>query len=637
MDRSSAPSFFTHPDPTIYLRNDYAVLDFECTNLDKGSAVNSGNRLLLAVCRLGPDHPSASSGRAEDRTHTLFGSEYSQQRLLDFIREAGFIVAHNSKFELQWLKRAGLDLRRVLPYCTQIGEYCYAGNRGWRLSLESVARRLSLGQKSGLVSALIKGGVCPSDIPPDLLAEYCRQDVELTEAVFLRQREELNQNGLLPVAYCRNLFTPVLADIEFEGLQLDRDRVTATFEEVSREFNETKRLLDEVTGGINQNSPKQLREYLFTKLGFEPVKDYRGNVVATAGGEPSVGKAVIGQLVPRSEEQRRFVEVYRRMLPLKKRIQLVEQLRKCTEDDDGKLYATFNQTVTQTHRLSSSGRKYGIQFQNFPRNLKPLFRARDDGSVLVEGDAPQLEFRVACDLGSDRRGMEAICRGVDVHKLTSEVMGIGRTPAKAFTFKPLYGGSSGTPRERKYYEAFRREYSGVFNTQQGWVYKVLADKALRIPSGLVFYWPDTKMSRSGYVENTASIFNYPVQSFATADIVPLCVAAVWHRISGSAASTESIRLLNTVHDSVVAEVPESMLQYYTEVLNKAFTEDIYLLIERLYGYKLKVPLGVGIKAAKHWGEGDETKLEALDKIEAYLSSNLGNDTGGAGIGSQSVH
>ena len=87
-----------------------------------------------------------------------------------------------------------------------------------------------------------------------------------------------------------------------------------------------------------------------------------------------------------------------------------------------------------------------------------------------------------------------------------------------------------------------------------------------------------------------------------------------------------------------------MLQYYTGVLEKAFTEDIYLLVERLYGRTIKVPLGVGIKAAEHWGEGTEIKLEATDKIEAYLSegkedlqSDMGNDTGGAGVGSQSVH
>lgn len=630
LDRSLVPDFFRNPDPTIYLGGNYAVIDFECTNHDKGSAVDPRNRLILAVCRLGPDHPQALDGRPESRTHILFGSEYAQQRLLGLIGEADFIVAHNAKFELQWLRRCGADLKAILPYCTQIGEYVRSGNRRWRLSLESVARRFEVGYKSGMVSAMIKGGVCPSEIPEDLLAEYCSKDVELTEAVFLKQREELKNNELLPVTYCRNLFTPVLADIEFEGMQLDRERVIQEFESVSREFNETKQLLDEITGGVNQNSPKQLREYLFSTLGFEPVRDYRGNPILTPSGHYATGKEIIGQLVPSTDEQRRFIDVYKRMLPLKRREQLLGTLKECVENDNGELYAVFNQTVTQTHRISSSGRKYGIQFQNFPRRLKPLFRARRDDCLVVEGDAPQLEFRVAVDLGNDERGYKAICTGVDVHRLTSEVMGLGRTAAKPYTFKPLYGGMSGSPKERKYYEAFRREYSGVYNTQQGWVYKVLADKALRIQSGLIFYWPDTKITRSGYVENTPSIFNYPVQSFATADIVPLCVIAVWHRLGRCPRDEERIRLVNTVHDSVVAEVPKSMLQYYKGVLEQAFTKDIYLLVERLYGRTIKVPLGVGIKAALHWGEGEEEKLEALDKIPKELQGIVGNHSGGIG-------
>lgn len=624
LDESSLPRFFTHPDPSIYLGGNYVVLDFETTNHDKGSPVNPENRIICAVYRLGPDHPQGRQLRyGGSRVRVCVGSEYEQGRLLADIGESSFIVAHHAKYELQWLKRCGIDLRRVLPYCTQIGEYVRSGNRLWRLGLDAVAGRYEVGNKLTLVSSMIKGGICPSEIPLDLLVEYCDKDVELTEQIFLKQRELLNNDKLLPVTYCRNLFTPVLADIEFTGLQLDASRVRETFDGVRQEFNEAKTRFDELTGGINQNSPKQLREFLFDKLGFEPAKDHRGNPILTSTGAYSTAKGTIGLLKATNNEQRRFVDAYKRLIPLKKRVQLLEQLVKCVEDDNGNLFATFNQTVTQTHRLSSSGRKYGIQFQNFPRAYKSLFRARGDGCLLVEGDAPQLEFRVAADLGGDQHAIRGICNGVDVHKLTSTVMGLDRTSAKAFTFKPLYGGMSGNAKERAYYEAFRREYRDIYNTQQGWVYRVLADKSLRIASGLRFYWDDTKVQASGYVTNTPSIFNYPVQSFATADIVPLCVTATWHRIVDFGGE---ISLVNTVHDSVVAEVPEGMLSYYSTVLKRAFTEDIYLLIERLYGRKLKVPLGVGIKAGLHWGEGEEVKLEAVEKIQENLQSDLGIDT-----------
>jgi DNA polymerase I-like protein with 3'-5' exonuclease and polymerase domains len=552
---------------------------------------------------------------------TDVGSEFEQEHLKQAIGQADFIVAHNAKFELQWLRRAGTSLRSVLPYCTQLGEYVRAGNRRNPLGLNATAARYGLGGKKQLVNSLIKGGVSPEEIPTSLLADYCAEDVWLTEQIFLKQRELMQEEGLLPVFYCRNIFTPVLADMEFEGLQLDRQRVDEEHRRIFGQFADAKRELDKLSGGINPNSSKQLREFLYDKLRFRPPTDARGNPLKTPGGEYAVGKAVIGLLQAENAEQREFLRAYRRVSPLKKRLQIIESMKQCCEEDNGQVFASFNQSVTQTHRLSSSGRKWGFQFQNFPRNYKPLFCARSDGRVLVEGDAPQLEFRVAAELGDDYRAIRAVCEGVDVHALTSRVMGLGRTEAKPYTFKPLYGGNSGGTKERAYYEAFRREYESIYNTQRGWVYKVLADKSLRIASGLVFYWPDTRMQASGYVVNTPSIFNYPVQSFATADIVPIAVTALWHRIGGNS----EVKLVNTVHDSVIADIPESMLQYYRGELIKAFTEDVYTIVEKLYAKQLKVPLGVGIKYARHWGEGDEEKVEPVEKVNSFLSSDLGHD------------
>jgi DNA polymerase I-like protein with 3'-5' exonuclease and polymerase domains len=620
------PDFIINPKPEVYLGNNYATIDFEVSNFDKGSAIDPRNRIVLAVCRLGPDHPLAAEW-GPTRTRAFFGSEFEQETLKQAIGQSDFFVAHNAKFELQWLHRAGADLRKLLPYCTMLGEYVRAGNRRWPLSLDATARRYGRRGKLSLVQALIHGGVCPSEIPPSLLEEYCTEDVDLTEAIFLEQRKLMREEGLLPVFYCRNIFTPVLASIEFEGLQLDSERVRETYRAMRGDFEGAKRDLDSLTGGINQNSSKQLRHYLYEVLGFEKPTDHRGNVLVTSGGVPAVGKGVLEKLKPSTPEQRRFLDAYRRIQPLKKKVQILESMQQCCDgEDNGQVFAAFNQSVTQTHRLSSSGRKWGFQFQNFPRAFKPLFRTRDAGCVLVEGDAPQLEFRVAVDLGNDDVGFRAICQGVDVHQLTSRVMGLGRTEAKPYTFKPLYGGSSGSTKERAYYEAFRREYSSVYNTQRGWVYKVLADKTLRIASGLVFYWPDTAITRSGYVTNTPSIFNYPVQSFATADIVPISVTALWHRLS----EADQIRLVNTVHDSVIAEVPKNMVQYYRQQLIKAFTEDVYTIVERLYGRTIKVPLGVGIKIAEHWGDTDEEeKVEADAKKDSLLQSLMGQHTGAA--------
>jgi len=101
------------------------------------------------------------------------GNEFEQGELVEAIQSADFIVAHFAKFELQWLVLAGLDISRILPWDTVLGEYVLAGNRRRALDLDSVSRRRNLGSgKEDLVSSLIQSGICPSEIPEQWLIEY---------------------------------------------------------------------------------------------------------------------------------------------------------------------------------------------------------------------------------------------------------------------------------------------------------------------------------------------------------------------------------------------------------------------------------------------------------------------------------
>ena len=186
--------------------------------------------------------------------------------------------------------------------------------------------------------------------------------------------------------------------------------------------------------------------------------------------------------------------------------------------------------------------------------------------------------------------------------------------AKEHTFKPLYGGQSGTPKQKAYYKAFREKYPDIYKTQKGWTLDVARDKYLRTATGLRFYWPDTRISADGYVSGTPKIFNYPVQSLATADIIPLTLALVWHRMVDVSGAV----LVNTIHDSIVGECPVDKLDAYVDVLIDCFTSRIYVMLERLYGIKFSMPLGVAVKAGTHWSEGEEKKYEPrwLDEAAA---------------------
>lgn len=534
------------------------------------------------------------------------GSEYEQGRLLDDIKNSSFVVAHHAKFELGWLNRCGAELRDIIVWCTQIAEYVQAGNRKLRggLGLDATLKRYGLGNKMRYVRALIEAGVCPSEIAPLDLGKYCFVDVDRTYDLFIRQRSEMavRQTAL---QYGRCLQAPMLADTETRGVQLDQARVRSTAESTFKQYNGLVDELQDSFGTVNWNSPKQIGELVYGKLGFSELKDHRRQPVRTSSGKPSTSEETLASLRGHTEDQREFQRIYGELAPLKKQVQILEKMLGACEEDNGLIYATFNQTVTQTHRLSSSGGRWGFQFQNIARALRSLFRAREKGWVVIDGDCPQLEFRAATDMAHDPVALADILGRIDVHKFTASIIGCSRQDAKPHTFKPLYGGRSGTKRERAYYDAFRARYAVIYNTQMSWVYHVLEHKSLTIPSGLTFYWPDTAVTGSGYITNTPSIFNYPIQSFATADISQLSLLLVWHAIRGLHSF-----ICNTVHDSGVLEAPLEEVDKIKEIMVHCYTEQIYECLDRLYGYRFNTPLGLGIKTGEYWGEAaNEEKFE----------------------------
>ena len=128
---------------------------------------------------------------------------------------------------------------------------------------------------------------------------------------------------------------------------------------------------------------------------------------------------------------------------------------------DGSLHPKFMQCVTATGRLSSRD----PNFQNQPRGktfpIRRVVTSRWEGGKILEMDFAQLEFRTAVFLSQDKQGMADIQNKVDIHQFTADVIGVSRQEAKGHTFKPLYGGMSGTESEKKYYKEFLVKYKDI--------------------------------------------------------------------------------------------------------------------------------------------------------------------------------
>jgi len=592
------PWYLTTPGPHNYEAAPWHALDVETTNIDYGDAWNDDNRLVYESWRGGvPDYTAP-----------------------------WVLVAHNAKFELAWLARGGVDVSQILVWDTMIGEYVLAGNRSWKLDLGSVARRYGLPGKEPFVDALMEGGVCPSEMPEHLMRARCALDVHVTEVIAREQYRIMKEARLLPVMFTRCITTPVLMEIERQGMTLDPARVEAELRKEHAAVAALDAQLAAAAPGINFNSNKQLGEWLYGTLRIPELRRRDGTPMRTAAGRPRTDKAAIAALKA-PKEARKLLDAYRDRAKAQARLtKALAFFDEVCKHRGGRFYGRFNQTVTQTHRLSASGRSIkcadgklrGVQFQNLPREYKRLFKAARKGWLMVEVDGAGLEFRVAGHLGKDPQVRADIVNGADIHRHTASVMlgkpeaaitGKERTAAKAMTFAPLYGKTHGTPKELAYVEAFRRKYMALGAAQQRWVAEVLRTGALRTASGLVFYWPGTRVRRDGTADNQTNIYNYPIQSFATADIIPVSIVYTYWATQHLAR-----RLVNTIHDSVVAEVAKKDVDKYLAISVDCWLDNTYEYLDKVYGQRMYVPLGVGMKVAEHWGDTDEEQKVTKEAV-----------------------
>lgn len=636
------PWFLWKPDPQVYLTGPWLVLDFETTNLEKGNPLNPSNKLVCAAWAMSYDNI----------IHYQRGDEFSQHQLLKDIQrvlvDGGFIIAHNAKFELQWLHRMGVDLYSVLTYDTMLGEYVRGGNR-WmyqHLTLDKLHKKYGGSGKMQVVDALIKGGVCPSLIDEDLLQARVCKDIADTIDIFYQQVQILDDRDQLPVVFTRNIVTPCLAWIEARGIALNKERVYEEYDRAHAEMQRLQRELDALTGGINWRSGPQKAQFLYGRkshpeeilrvnngLGFAEPDNKRNKPNSNwPNGVPKVDDKTLAKLKAKTARQKQFLSLLRQAGRINAQLtKTLEFFKGVVDEYNGIFKGSFNQYNTQTHRLSSTGRGLAMaqftdkmgkskvksaQFQNMPRQFKDLMQPKREGWKMGEVDGSQLEFRVAAFLGSDPVAIADIRGDVDIHRFTASILNQisedqvtkeQRQVGKGDTFKPLYGGTRGTEAQMRYYEAFKAKYCGLYEEQTRWTYEVLKTKKLRTPWGLEYHWPNTRMdARSGYIDNTPSIFNYPVQGFATAEIIPVALVYLWQRLYAHEAQTE---IVNTVHDSAIAEIAPGEEDLWQRLSVQCFTLDVYTYLEKVYGIHFDVPLGAGITIGERWSSKDGIETE----------------------------
>jgi len=273
-------------------------------------------------------------------------------------------------------------------------------------------------------------------------------------------------------------------------------------------------------------------------------------------------------------------------------------------DENSFIHPEFMQCITATGRLSSRN----PNFQNMPRGstfaIRKVVESRFAGGFILEGDYSQLEFRVAGFLSKDGQAYIDVKDGTDVHSYTASVIGCTRQEAKAHTFKPLYGGVSGTENQQRYYRAFKEKYEGVTEWHKELQKEAVRTKVITLPSGRQYAFPSARWTEWGTATNRTAICNYPVQGFATADLLPAALVRLDKMMRSRKLNSV---ICNTVHDSIVLDVHPDEKEACINLLAYAMQSLPEETVNR-YGVEYDMPVGIELKIGKNWLDSEEIEL-----------------------------
>jgi DNA polymerase I-like protein with 3'-5' exonuclease and polymerase domains len=259
-------------------------------------------------------------------------------------------------------------------------------------------------------------------------------------------------------------------------------------------------------------------------------------------------------------------------------------------DNYGLLHTNFNQCVTATGRLSSTK----PNFQNLPRAstfpLRKVIVSRFPDGYILSADLAQLEFRIAAYLSQCQDAIEFIKEGRDIHMVSAEFFGIDRQSAKAETFGPLFG------KRNEYAKHFYRTFPGIKRWHKTLCDEALNNKQTRSPSGRIYAYPNAVRVDADTVKPFTQIVNYPVQGFATGDILPSIFVKIYKDMKKLRLRS---RLILTVHDDITADVHPEEKEIMIQVFKDAFGSVKEQCKER-FSIDINVPIDYELSIGRDW-------------------------------------
>ena len=510
-------------------------------------------------------------------------------------------VGQNIKFDLEVLATNGIALQGVW-FDTMLASYVLNPSRQGH-GLDALALE-HLNHKMVSYSEVTGSGKTQLNFSQVEIAAASRYACEDADATWLLRKKFA---PLLESSNLERLFheievplVPILAGMENHGVLLDRELLAELSHGFSGRMSSLEERIFQLAGSdFNLNSPKQLGEILFERLQLKTGKKTKGKTGWSTDNE------VLGNLAGEHEIARLILD-YRGLAKLKSTYS--DALPRLAHHRTGRVHTSYNQTVTNTGRLSSSD----PNLQNIPirteegRMIRHAFIA-PRGHVILSADYSQIELRVLAHLSQDPVFCQAFERDEDIHTRTaSEVFGLFpemvtpemRRQAKTINFGIIYGQGAfslakqlGITRKtaEEFIAAYKERHSGAVGFLDECIAKAERDGYVTTILGRRLPIADIASS-NGNVRAFAqrNAINYPIQGSA-ADIIKSAMIRVAGRIAAEGLLS---RLIMQVHDELVFEVAQEELL----TMEQLVAEEMSRAVET------RVPLKVDINHGANWSE-----------------------------------
>lgn len=508
-------------------------------------------------------------------------------------------VGQNIKYDALVLRNAGIELvginldTMLLSYVT----HPEAKSHGLdALAAEHLNHRMIPYSE---VTGTGKKQICFSEVEVEKATVYAAEDADITWQLAEKLRPELPEGQPERLLYEVEMpLVDVLTRMEWRGIRIDADFLGQLATEMAGKLAALEVEIHELAGGpFNINSPKQLGEILFEKLGLP-----KGKKTKTGW---STNVEVLTNLAEDHAIAAKILN-YRSVSKLKNTY--AEALPKLINPASGRLHTSFNQAITATGRLSSSD----PNLQNIPirtaegRRIREAF-IPEEGWLLLSADYSQVELRVMAHMADVPALKESFVAGEDIHRRTaSEIFNVFpelvddemRRQAKTINFGVLYGMGAfslgkdlGISRKeaQEFIDHYFERYPAVLEYLETKKEEAREHQYVTTILGRRCAIPEIN-SKNGafrsYAERNA--INYPIQGSA-ADIIKVAMVNIDRRLREAKLQA---RMLLQVHDELVFEVPEAELEQVRELVRS----------EMEHAVPLDLPLKVDIGVGKNWSQ-----------------------------------